>query len=52
MTKRKHQNLTAEDRARHERIQAWCASGIAYHEAKALEEEQAAEQARTPRESS
>lgn len=52
MAKRKHQNLTAEDHERHERIQEMVRERIAYHEAKALEEEQAAEQARKPGESS
>ena len=50
MAKRKYQKLTAEDHARHEEIQAMVRERIAYHEAKALEEE-AAEQARKSGES-
>jgi hypothetical protein len=46
MAKRKYQKLTDEDHARHERIQEMVRERIAYHEAKVLEEEQAAEEAR------
>jgi hypothetical protein len=42
MAKKKHRNLTAEDRARHERIMEMVRERIAYHEAKAREEEEAA----------
>ena len=45
MAKRKKQtgNLTAEDRARHELIQAMVRERVAYHEARAREEEAASE---------
>lgn len=46
MAKRNYQKLTAEDHARHERIQEMVRERIAYHEAKAREEEEAAERAR------
>jgi len=46
------QRLTAEDDARDEQIQAMVRERIAYHEAKALEEEEAAERAREAGESS
>ena len=39
MAKRKHQKLTAEDHSRHERILAMARERMAYHEAKAREEE-------------
>jgi len=39
MAKKKHQKLTAEDRARHERIMSMVRERIAYHEQRALEEE-------------
>ncbi len=38
MAKKKHQKLTAEDRAHHERIMAMVRKRIAYHERKALEQ--------------
>ena len=40
MAKRKYQRLTAEDHARHEQIMAMTRERIAYHEAKAREEEE------------
>src|SRR3954453_6059065 len=40
--RKRHQNLTAEDRARHERIMEMVRERIAYHEAKAREQEEAA----------
>ena len=46
MAKRKQQKMTAEEHARHEGRNEMVRERIAYHEAKALEEEQAAEQAR------
>ena len=52
MAKRKSGNLTAEDHARHEQIQEMVRERIAYHEAKAREEEEAAERARKTGESS
>jgi hypothetical protein len=39
--KRKHQKLTAEDHARHAEIQRMVRERIAYHEAKALEQDEA-----------
>jgi hypothetical protein len=39
--KRKDGNLTAEDRARHEQIMEMVRERVAYHEAKAREEEEA-----------
>ena len=47
MAKRKYRKLTAEDHARHERIQAMVRERIAYHEAKSREEEEA-ERSRKP----
>ena len=41
--KRKYQKLTPEDEARHERIMEMARERIAYHEAKAREEEAARE---------
>jgi hypothetical protein len=43
MAKRKYRKLTAEDDARHERIMEMVRERIAYHEAKAQEEEAARE---------
>lgn len=40
MAKRKHRKLTPEDEARHERIMQMVRERIAYHEAKAREEEE------------
>jgi hypothetical protein len=52
MAKRKIQKMTPEEHARYDRTQAMVRERIAYHEAKALEEEQAAEQARKQAEGS
>jgi hypothetical protein len=40
MAKRKHRKLTPEDHARHERTMQMVRERIAYHEAKAREEEE------------
>jgi len=40
MEKRKHRKLTAEDIARHQEHQRWARERIAYHEAKAREEDE------------
>jgi hypothetical protein len=45
MAKKKHQNLTDEDRARRAETQRMVQERIAYHEAKAREEEEAAAKA-------
>src|SRR3954447_10258776 len=45
--KRKSGNLTPEDHARHERLMEMVRERIAYHEAKAREEEEAAEHKRS-----
>jgi hypothetical protein len=52
MAKRKIQKMTPEEHARYDKTQEMVRERIAYHEAKALEEEQAAEQTRKPGESS
>ncbi len=41
MTKKTHRKLTPEDRARHDKHQRMALERIAYHEAKAREEEAA-----------
>ena len=40
MAKRKHRKLTTEDRERFEKVQAMVRERIAYHEAKAREEDE------------
>jgi len=40
MAKKKHRKLTAEDHARHERTMQMVRERIAFHEAKAREEEE------------
>ena len=45
MAKRKLQKMTPEEHAHHEETQRMVRERIAYHEAKALEQERAAEQA-------
>ena len=52
MAKRKLPKMTPEEHARHERTQEMVRERIAYHEAKAREEEEAAERARREREES
>jgi hypothetical protein len=46
MARRKYQKLTPEDEARHEKVQAMIRERIAYHEAKAIEQEAREEAAR------
>ena len=47
MAKKKHRKLTAEDHARHEMLMQMVRERMAYHEAKAREQEEAAARKRS-----